>query len=136
MSNSSLLHCRTNAPLILFLVYIEDILIRGENNAVIQNVITDLSETFTRKVLGSIIYFLGLEAIRSSRGCILHKPSIHLTTTESQNGLLNQVQPLSVLASIFHYMIVNLLSSLQYTKTSLGLYGISTWHFLIVFFNK
>ena len=54
--------------MMLLLVYVDDILIIGENSADIQQVISDLNTQFALKTLGSVSYFLGFEAVRDSSG--------------------------------------------------------------------
>ena len=54
--------------MVLLLVYVDDILIIGENSADIQQVISDLNTQFALKTLGSVSYFLGFEAVRDSSG--------------------------------------------------------------------
>ena len=53
------------------LVYVDDILITGEDSGLILKLITDLDNQFSLKTLGSVNYFLGIEAHRNSTGLVL-----------------------------------------------------------------
>ena len=52
------------------LVYVDDILITGDDPVAIQHLIHDLNRSFDLKTLGSVRYFLGFEVERTST--ILH----------------------------------------------------------------
>ena len=53
------------------LVYVDDILVTGEDSELITQVIQDLHAQFSLKNLGFITYFLGFEAYRNSTGLYL-----------------------------------------------------------------
>jgi histone deacetylase 1/2 len=53
------------------LVYVDDIVIAGSTPAVVDRLVASLSETFPIKDLGTLEYFLGLEASSNSGGMIL-----------------------------------------------------------------
>ena len=71
VSDTSLFHCRVNDKLLLVLVYVDDILITGEDSKQISKLIADLDSQFSLKTLGSVSYFLGIEAYRNSTGLVL-----------------------------------------------------------------
>ena len=52
----------------MLLVYVDDIILTGNRNSEIQDVITLLDQAFKIKDLGNLKYFLGLEIARSSEG--------------------------------------------------------------------
>ena len=54
--------------MLLLLVYVDDILITGESQEDVQQVITDLHQHFSLKTLGTVNYFLGFEVNRFSSG--------------------------------------------------------------------
>jgi histone deacetylase 1/2 len=56
---------------IYMLVYVDDIVIAGSTPAVVDRLVASLSETFPIKDLGTLEYFLGLEASSNSGGLIL-----------------------------------------------------------------
>lgn len=53
---------------VFVLVYVDDILVTGSKESVVQEVMNKLSLQFALKILGSPNYFLGLEIQRSSDG--------------------------------------------------------------------
>ena len=59
----------------LLLLYVDDILITGENKEDIQQVIQDLHAQFALKSIGAVNYFLGFEVHQSSSG-------LHLSQTK------------------------------------------------------
>ena len=71
VSDTSLFYYRVNDKLLLVLVYVDDILITGEDSKLILKLITDLDSPFSLKTLGSVTYFLGIEAYRDSKGLVL-----------------------------------------------------------------
>ncbi|CAN1342859.1 Retrovirus-related Pol polyprotein from transposon TNT 1-94 [Linum perenne] len=57
-----------NSLFIAVLVYVDDIIMTGNDESGIQILKTQLDQTFTIKDLGSLRYFLGLEIARSEKG--------------------------------------------------------------------
>ena len=57
--------------MIFLLVYVDDILITGNNTTLIKKVMDDLSKTFAFKTLGSAGYFFGFEVHRDKSGILL-----------------------------------------------------------------
>ena len=52
-------------------MYVDDILITGNNSNLIHQLISQLHSTFALKALGSVDYFLGFEVFRNSSGLYL-----------------------------------------------------------------
>lgn len=50
------------------LVYVDDLLITGSNQGLIDITRTDLQKQFKMKYLGELKFFLGIEVARSSKG--------------------------------------------------------------------
>lgn len=73
VSNSSLFIYCHNSTLIYVLVYVDDILVTGNNSCSIQNFINTLSF----KDLGSLHYFLGMEVTPTSQGLFISQHKIH-----------------------------------------------------------
>ena len=71
VSDNSLFYCRLDNKLLIVLVYVDDILITGEDSSLIHKLIADLNSKFSLKTLGSVSYFLGIEAYRNATGLIL-----------------------------------------------------------------
>ena len=59
--------------MLLLLVYVDDILITGECEDDVQQVIKDVQAQFALKNLGPVKYFLGFEVRRSSAGLHLNQ---------------------------------------------------------------
>lgn len=53
-----------NIDFIVFLIYIDNILVTGNNSILIQSLIDKLYSNFTLKDLGEISYFLNIEVTR------------------------------------------------------------------------
>ena len=60
--------CRTNKGTILFLLYVDNMIITGDDLSGIQELKDFLSQQFEMKDLGHLKYFLGLEIIHSTYG--------------------------------------------------------------------
>ena len=83
--NSFLIHCgfknsqadaslfiyNNNGTLLYMLVYVDDIILTRNNNDQLTIFIDQLSTRFSLKDLGNLSYFLGMEAVRTSKGLLL-----------------------------------------------------------------
>ena len=69
--------------MLLLLVYVDDILIIGESQDDMQQIIKDLQIQFALKTLGSVNYFLGFEVIQTSSG-------LHLSQSKYAADLLQK----------------------------------------------
>ncbi|KAJ9705826.1 hypothetical protein PVL29_003772 [Vitis rotundifolia] len=66
------LFIRTSSFITLYLlVYVDDIIITGSSDSLIQQFIASLSHRFSLKDLGPLYFFLGVEASRTSSGIYL-----------------------------------------------------------------
>lgn len=54
-----------------FLVYVDDLIITGNNNKLISKFWQVLSETFSLKDLGTLNYFIGVEVIKTTNGLFI-----------------------------------------------------------------
>lgn len=61
-ADSSLFFYRTKGVTLLFLVYVDDVILTGSSKDVIESLITALSAQFPLKDLGSLHHFLGVRA--------------------------------------------------------------------------
>ena len=57
--------------MIMLLIYVDDIIATGNNNAKIEQFISNLSSTFAFKDLGNLNFFLGIEVIRNNDTLVL-----------------------------------------------------------------
>ena len=71
VSDSSLFIFTYKRDMIFLLVYVDDILLTGNNPALIKRVIDDLNQCFALKTLGSVGYFPGFEVHRDKTGILL-----------------------------------------------------------------
>ena len=72
-ADNSLFTYHKGAHFVAVLVYVDDILITGTCKNLIQQVIQFMAKAFKVKDLGSLKYFLGIEAARSLSGIYLHQ---------------------------------------------------------------
>ncbi|XP_065632023.1 uncharacterized mitochondrial protein AtMg00810-like [Quercus suber] len=68
---SSLFILRCEKLVVYLLVYVDDIVLTGNNPQFIDSLISQLSSSFELKDLGSLHYFLGLQITRTSKGLFL-----------------------------------------------------------------
>ena len=66
--DSALFLCRTDKGTILLLLYMDDMIITGDDISGIQELKDFLNQQFEMKDLGYLSYFLGLEIIHSTDG--------------------------------------------------------------------
>lgn len=71
LADSSLFIYSKNQDLVYVLVYVDDILITGNNSSLVQQIIAGLGSKFAIKDLGSLHYFLGIEVLKVSDGLVL-----------------------------------------------------------------
>jgi hypothetical protein len=88
-------YCQSNADHTLFykhncdlvailIVYVDDIVITGDDSKEIQNLKQYLSHEFEVKDMGFLRYFLGIEVTRGSKGIFYLKENMYLTCLERQ----------------------------------------------------
>lgn len=70
-ADSSLFHFHKNNITILILIYVDDVIVTGNNSEAVQAIISTLSTKFSLKDLGSLKYFLGIEINRFQNGLFL-----------------------------------------------------------------
>ena len=70
-SDHSLFVQEKGSTLTIVLIYVDDIIITGNNDSVIQDIKLFLQKQFHIKDLGKLKYFLGLEVARSKAGIVI-----------------------------------------------------------------
>jgi len=80
----SLFICHAGSIHVFLLIYVDDIIITGNNPAIITLLIDKLQSNFALKDLGDISYFLGIQAVRNSEG-------LHLRQSKYAIDLLQRV---------------------------------------------
>ena len=71
LADSSLFILRYKKLIVYLLVYVDDIVLTGNNPQFINSLISQLSKAFKLKDLGSLNYFLGLQITKTSKGLFL-----------------------------------------------------------------
>ena len=71
LANSSLFILHHGKLVVYLLVYVDDIVITGNNPKFLDSLVAQLSQAFELKDLGPLHYFLGLQITRSSKGLLL-----------------------------------------------------------------
>ena len=71
LADTSLFILKHGGHLIYLLVYVDDIIITGDNDGFVQQFVTLLSQQFSLKDLGQLFYFLGVEVISHPHGLLL-----------------------------------------------------------------
>ncbi|PKU63581.1 Retrovirus-related Pol polyprotein from transposon TNT 1-94 [Dendrobium catenatum] len=87
-ADPSLLLFTKNNTRIFILIYVDDILITGNNAAVIRSTLDQLQSTFQLKQLGAVSLFLGIQVIKTTQGYFLDQ-SHYATELLSHAGFLN-----------------------------------------------
>ena len=83
--DSALFLCRTDKCTILLLLYVNDMIITGDDLSGIQYLKDFLSQQFEMKDLGHLSYFLGLEITYSTTG-------LYITQAKYASELLSQAR--------------------------------------------
>lgn len=88
MVDSSLFIYNKNNLRLYFLVYVDDIIITGNNKYFLDSFILQLGRRFSLKDLGDLNQFLGIEVINTGCGLFLcqHRPIADLLETFSMAG--------------------------------------------------
>ena len=73
VADTSLFIFNNQGILIYLLVYVDDIILTGNNTQAVHTFIQQLSQRFSLKDLGPLTYFLGVEVISHSSGLFLHQ---------------------------------------------------------------
>ncbi|XP_052477739.1 uncharacterized mitochondrial protein AtMg00810-like [Gossypium raimondii] len=90
--DSSLFILRPGAQLLYVLVYVDDIIITGNDSQAIDQFVTQLNAQFSLKDLGKLSYFLGIEVQYTSEGMFLSQTKyirdlLHKVSMDRSNGL-------------------------------------------------
>ncbi|KAJ0781359.1 putative RNA-directed DNA polymerase [Helianthus annuus] len=70
-TDPSLFILKHGATLVYILVYVDDIIITGNNNSAISGIIKQLNASFAIKDLGQLHYFLGIEVLHHQKNVLL-----------------------------------------------------------------
>lgn len=87
VSDTSLFILKKDRSLVYILVYVDDILVTGNDNFIIQQTLTALAQRFSVKDHEELHYFLGIEAKRGPQGLHLSQKRYILDLLERTNML-------------------------------------------------
>jgi hypothetical protein len=101
-SDSSLFVFHTSSTIAYCLVYVDDLIITGNNSVFVASIIDHLGQKFSIKDLGSLHFFLGVEVIPTTAGLFLtqHKYIRDLLAKTSVDGARDVTTPLSTYVSL------------------------------------
>lgn len=99
-TDTSLFFSCKQGKLLLILVYVDDILITGDDSAMIHQLIKDLHFQFALKTLGPVSYFLGLEVFRDATGLYLYQHKYIMDLLERTHMLDSSSQPTPMCPSV------------------------------------
>ena len=71
----------------MVIIYVDDLIITGDNAVEIEALKRSLHQTFAIKDLGRLKYFLGIEMATSSKGLLLHQRKYVLDLLQEANML-------------------------------------------------
>ena len=101
-ADSSLFIYSQGSNLCYFLVYVDNLVITGNNSILVANIIKQLGDMFSLKDMGSLHFFLGIEVIPTRAGLFLsqHKYVCDLLANTSMSGAKDVSTPLSITHSL------------------------------------
>lgn len=98
-SDFSLFHQTNGGQILLVLVYVDDILITGDDGVAVASLIQTLNAQFALKVLGDVSFFLGIEVSKNAHGFLVNQSQYILDILEKTNLLDCKSVPTPMLAN-------------------------------------
>lgn len=98
LADSSLFFLHRAQDLISILVYVDDILVTGDNSALITTIIQQQSASFALKDMGPSHYFLGIEALTTPIGLVLSQTKYALSILQKTG--MEECRPCSTPSSL------------------------------------
>lgn len=92
-TDSSLFIYSSKGTILYMLVYVDDIILTGNNSTAIDKIIKQLSQTFALQDLGSLSYFLGIELVHKDSDILLSQKKYILELLQRAN--LSHAKPVS-----------------------------------------
>ena len=101
-ADSSLFIYRKDSIICYFLVYVDDIVITGNNKNFVASIIKKLGDHFSLKDVGLLHFFLGVEVVPTQAGLFLsqHKYIRELLSNTNMSGAKDVSTPLSTTQSL------------------------------------
>ena len=102
MSDASLFIYRHGETIMYLLVYVDDLILTGSDDMVVQNFVDQLGSRFSIKDLGNLSYFLGVEVIPCPEGLRLtqHKYLLDILTKHNMENSKPVQTPLATSSSL------------------------------------
>ncbi|KAM1382347.1 hypothetical protein ACFX2F_034822 [Malus domestica] len=127
ISDASLFLLKNGTAVIYFLVYVDDLLITGNDSSLVAKFIQLLATRFSVKDLGSLHYFLGVEVLPTATGLFLsqHKYIHDLLVTAKMDGAKAVSTPLSTTHSLMLHDGSSLTDATPYRRLVGGLQYLS-----------
>ncbi|RVW69234.1 Retrovirus-related Pol polyprotein from transposon RE1 [Vitis vinifera] len=134
--DASLFYFHSAYDIIILLIYVDDILITGNNPSRVHQIISQLSSHFALRDLGDISYFLGIEVTRLSHALhlnqqryihqLLERANLHEAKSASTPGALGKLlsavdgEPLSALDATHYRSLVGVLQYITLTRPEIS----------------
>ncbi|KAJ6945155.1 Retrovirus-related Pol polyprotein from transposon RE1 [Populus alba x Populus x berolinensis] len=103
-ADSSLFVHHSAARTVYLLLYIDDMVLTGNNPSLIKNLITQLSTEFAMKDLGSLHYFLGVEVHHHSHGLFLSQTKYALDLLHCADMV--EAKPITTPSVVGHHLSI------------------------------
>lgn len=126
LADSSLFILRQGKLMVYLLVYVDEIVLTGNNTIFLNALVKQLSQAFELKDLGDLHYILGLQIIRTAKGLFLNQakyahdllvkhnmltskpaktPCVpHMRLVPNEGNVLSDPHPFRSLIGSFHYL--------------------------------
>ena len=88
MADTSLFVLRLQNHIVYLLVYVDDIIVTGSSDIMINNIINSLGQRFSIKDLGKLHYFLGIEVPRTQQGLHLMQRKYTVDLLTKTKGMI------------------------------------------------
>lgn len=98
----SLLLYHSLTTIVYLLLYVNDMVITGNNPSLVQSLITRLSQEFSMKDLGTTHYFLGFEVFSNDQGMFLNQTKYELNLLQCVD--LVDAKSISTLFVVGHHL--------------------------------
>ncbi|KAI0493312.1 hypothetical protein KFK09_027589 [Dendrobium nobile] len=92
-SDPSLLTYKSGNTRLYILIYVDDILLTGNSQSEINNLLSNLHSAFQMRNLGSLNQFLGIHAVKTNSGILLHQQ--HYAKAIVERAGMTQSKPVS-----------------------------------------
>lgn len=125
LADPSMFYYKRDGIISYFLVYVDDIVLTGSDDAFVQHIISALSKKFFIKDLGMLHHFIGIEVISTAKGLFyLSMLTFKISSPSSKWMVLNQLPHPSTLLNRCPKLMVHLVSILPHTANWWVLYNI------------